>query len=187
MQKYIWGPLSIRDITFFPKKSTSVMEKLVDMSQRDGELTMYGTAKDPDGGLTFTEDMVWDLDTVVCHGGAGAFGGLVEYQKILHSICADDGKLLRSETIEEMFKPQLTEKARAKMNELNSIPEKNQVYGGPHGLVDWGIGGMMTLDANPGRSAGSMTWGGYAARLIQSSSVNHFADSVFLESDMGFG
>jgi hypothetical protein len=87
---------------------------------------------------------------VFCHGGAGGYGNPVEYQKMLHSICANDGRLLRSETIEEMFKPQLTDKARAKKNELNAIPEVNQGYGGvPAGVrVDWGIGGMINLGSS---------------------------------------
>lgn len=145
MQKHIWAPLGMKITTFFPKKSPRVMERLADMSQRDCGLTMFGTAEDPNAKLVYTDNTIWNMESVACHGGAGGYGNPVEYQKILHSICSDDGKLLKSATIKEMFKPQLTEKARAKMEEINSIPEMNQMFGGiPIGTrLDWGIGGIM--------------------------------------------
>lgn len=163
MEKHIWAPLGMKYITFFPTKNPEVMARLVDMSQRDSGITMFGTAEDPNAKLVHTDNTIWEIDSAACHGGAGTYGSPLDYQKMLHSICADDGKLLKSETIAEMFKPQLTDEARAKMQELVRIPEMNQVYGGiPMDVsVDWGIGGIMNLDAFPGRSAGSLMWGGY--------------------------
>jgi CubicO group peptidase (beta-lactamase class C family) len=163
MKKNIWSPLGMQHMTFSPKKNPAVMERLMDMSERECDITIYGTAKDPNAKLVYTEKTVWDMETATFHGGAGGYGSPLDYQKMLHSICADDGQLLKSETIIEMFKPQLTEKARSKMNELNAIPEMNQAYGGTPKEVrlDWGIGGMMTLDECPGQSAGTMVWGGY--------------------------
>ena len=162
MQQNIWAPLGMKNLTFFPKKDPEVMSRLADMSQRDCGITIFGTAEDPNAKLVYTSNTIWNMDSVECHGGAGGYGSPVEYQKMLHSICANDGKLLKAETVDEMFKPQLTEKARAKMEELNSTPEMNKVYGGiPIGArLDWGIGGIMNLDAFPGRSAGSISWGG---------------------------
>lgn len=124
---------------------------------------MFGAAADPNARLMHTDYAQWDVETTACHGGAGGYGSPLEFQKLLHSICADDGKLLKSETIAEMFRPQLTDAARAKMTKILQIPELRQVYGGfPHGVrLDWGLGGMINLDAYPGRSAGSMSWIGY--------------------------
>jgi CubicO group peptidase (beta-lactamase class C family) len=163
MEKNIWEPLGIKYMTFFPKKRPEVMARLADMSLRDCDITMFGTAVDPKAKLIYTDNTIWTMDSVAHHGGAGGYGSPLDYQKMLHSICANDGKLLKSETIDEMFKPQLTDAARAKVQEALLIPEMNQVYGGwPKGIrVDWGIGGMMNLDALPGRSAGSIAWGGY--------------------------
>ena len=159
MQKYMWAPLRVKNITFFPKKSPELMSKLAGMSKRDCGTTMFGTAENKDAPLVYNDSTVWDMDSVACHGGGGGYASPVEYQKILHSICADDGKLLKSETIDEMFKPQLTEKAKAKMNELNQIEAVNQMFGAFPTTVDWGIGGIMNLEAFPGRSAGSIAWG----------------------------
>ena len=41
-----------------------------------------------------------------------------------------NGRLLKPETIEEMFKPQLTDQARAKKNELIAMSELNRSFGG---------------------------------------------------------
>jgi CubicO group peptidase (beta-lactamase class C family) len=163
MKKNIWGPLGMNHITFFPKKDPEVMSRLADMSERDCPVTMFGTAEDPNAKLKYTDNTIWAIESVACHGGAGGYGSPLDYHKMLYSICADDGKLLKSATIDEMFKPQLTDAARAKMQELIEIPAMNQVYGGyPGGIkVDWGIGGIMNLNALPGRSAGSIAWGGY--------------------------
>jgi CubicO group peptidase (beta-lactamase class C family) len=145
MQQNIWAPLGMRNMTFFPKKNPEVMSRLVDMSHRDCDVTIFNTAVDPYAKLVYTKNTIWDLDPVECHGGAGGYGSPVEYQKMLHSICADDGRLLKSQTIDEMFKPQLSEKARAKMEEFNSLPEVNKCYTAiPIGTrLDWGIGGVM--------------------------------------------
>ena len=163
MKKNIWEPLGIKHLSFFPKKNPEIMSRLVDMTERDCPVTMFGTAEDPNAKLKHTDRTVWDMESVACHGGVGGYGSPLDHQKILHSICADDGKLLKSATIDEMFKPQLTEGARAKIQELMQIPEANQAFGGfPLGMkADWGLGGIMNLNALPGRSAGSIAWGGY--------------------------
>jgi CubicO group peptidase (beta-lactamase class C family) len=163
MAKNIWAPLGMKHITFFPKKRPDVMERLADMSQRDCGITMFGTAEDPNAKLVYTDNTIWDMDTTECHGGAGGYGSVLDYHKMLHSICSDDGKLLKPSTVDEMFKPQLTDAAQAKLQELIQTPEVNQMWGGLPKDVrwNWGIGGIMNLDAYPGRSAGSIAWGGY--------------------------
>jgi CubicO group peptidase (beta-lactamase class C family) len=163
MKANIWGPLGIKNITFHPKQNPEVLSRLADMSERDCAVTMFGTATDKNAKLKYTSNGVWKMDSVTEHGGAGGYGSPQDYQKMLHSICSDDGKLLQSATIDEMFKPQLTDAARTKMQEFVDIPDMRQVYGGlPEGVkVDWGIGGIMNLTAMPGRSAGSISWGGY--------------------------
>jgi hypothetical protein len=68
-----------------------------------------------------------------------------------------------------MFKPQLTDAARASLTQQRAIPAVNDVFGGMPAevRVDWAIGGIMNLDSFPGRSAGSMAWGGYPNLLCE--------------------
>jgi CubicO group peptidase (beta-lactamase class C family) len=163
LEKKVWGPLGMKDMTFHPASTPSVMEKLVDMSARKCGITVFGTAEDPNAKVEHTDNRVWSLETVHCHGGGGGYGSVVEYQKLLQSLCADDGKVLKPTTVAEMFKPQLTDAARKSFEFLRTVGPTNDTFGGVPLKVrtDWGIGGMITLDAYPGRSAGTMSWGGY--------------------------
>jgi CubicO group peptidase (beta-lactamase class C family) len=163
LEKNVWGPLGMKNMTFHPASTPAVLEKLMDMTVRDCGLNMFGGAENPDAKVLHTDDKVWDLKTKHCHGGAGGYGSLIEYQKLLQSLCANDGKVLKPATVDDMFKPQLTDAARASLAAIRAIPELNQAFiGMPQEVrADFGIGGMMNLDAYPGRKAGSLAWGGY--------------------------
>lgn len=87
----------------------------------------------------------------------------LDYFKCPQSICVNDGQLLKSESIDEMFGPQLSEASRKGFMKKLSIPEVNACLGAfSKGLeADWGLGGIMNLEDIGGRSKGSITWGGY--------------------------
>jgi CubicO group peptidase (beta-lactamase class C family) len=164
LQTHLWGPLGMKNMTFHPVDHPEVMAKLADMSERSGGVDpVFGVALDPNGKVKYTADTVWNLKTKDCHGGAGGYGPPVEYYKLLHSLLTNNGKVLRKETVDEMFKPQLTSAARASLAAKMAFPEVNETFGGfPKGVeADWGIGGIMNLQAFPGRSEGSLAWGGY--------------------------
>lgn len=74
LQQYVWSSLGIKNLTFHSASNPAVLDKLVDMSQRDTGLTMFGTAEDPNVKVIYTEDTIWDLGTVHCQGGAGGYG-----------------------------------------------------------------------------------------------------------------
>ncbi|PVH69704.1 beta-lactamase/transpeptidase-like protein [Cadophora sp. DSE1049] len=163
MEKHIWNPLGIKDFTFRIKERPDLKAKMPDMSMREAGLTIFGTTDNPEAKVVYTAESVWDPDTPDCHGGAGVYGSPIGYHKILHSILSDDGKLLKSETVDEMFKPQLTDASLTMLMQKLSIKELRDIMGGfPAGTkVDLGIGGMINLeDLASGRKSGSMTWGG---------------------------
>jgi CubicO group peptidase (beta-lactamase class C family) len=164
IQKNIWDPLSVKSMTFFPKKNQATSSKLTDMSIRSGDITMFGTTANPTGKLGHTNDRVWNMETIGCSGGSGSYGAPLDYHKMLHSILTDDGKLLKKETVDEMFKPSLTSTAQKSLMELLKIPEINQAMGGlPMGTkVDYGLSGIIALEGVPGgREKGAMAWVGY--------------------------
>ncbi|PVH77952.1 beta-lactamase/transpeptidase-like protein [Cadophora sp. DSE1049] len=163
-QKNIWGPLGVKSFSFFPRTKLHLMAKMTDMSDREGGVTMFGTAADPNGKMVHREgNEIWNSGAETCAGGAGGYGAPLDYQRLLHSILADDGKLLKSETVKEMFTPQLTDASRATLMEILKLPEVNKTFGGlPLGTkVDWGLGGMMTMEDVGSRRNGTMFWGGY--------------------------
>lgn len=165
MEKFIWAPLGIKSMTFHPKTKPACMEKLTDMSVRQGGKNLiFAIPADPEGKVEYTEDRVWNLDSPGFAAGIGGFGSLVDYQEILQSICANDEKLLKRPTVEEMFKPQLSEASRKAWMAKLAIPEINQTYGGlekgTH--ADWGLGGCLIMEDLPGGiKKGTMAWGGY--------------------------
>lgn len=165
MEKYIWAPLGIKSMTFHPKTKPACMGKLTDMSIRSGGVDpVFGIPKDPEGKLEYTNDRIWNLDSKGIAAGSGGYGSVIDYQKILQSICANDEKLLKRSTVEEMFKPQLSDASRKTWMARLAIPEYNQTVGGlPKGTQsDWGLGGCLIMEDLPGMTRkGTMAWGGY--------------------------
>lgn len=163
LKKNVWGPLGMRYISFHPARDPEIMKRMVDMSTRDGGTTKFGTTDNPEGKAVHTSKIIWNPDTKDCHGGTGGFGNPYEYFKCLHSICANDGRLLEPETVDEMFKPQLSDASKKALAKKLLIPEVAQCLGAfPAGSnLDWGIGGIMNLDDFGSRSKGSISWGGY--------------------------
>jgi hypothetical protein len=97
-------------------------------------------------------------------GGAGGYGSVVDYQKILHSITAGDGKLLGPEMQEELFRPQLSESARTSFMQIKTLKEvvDIQTSGVPMGTqTDHALGGAVILEDLEGRRRkGTLCWGG---------------------------
>jgi CubicO group peptidase (beta-lactamase class C family) len=163
-KKNIWGPLGVESITFHPQGHPTTLQRLTDMSLRQGGISPMGAAINPEAPVEYSSDRVFSLDAPDCFGGAGLYGNVIDYQKLLQSICADDGKLLKKETVDYMFQDHLSAASKAELNNRLKIPEIRDVFGGvPGGMeITYGLGGMIYLkDVEGGRRAGSMAWGGY--------------------------
>ena len=159
MQKYLWGPLSIQDITFHNNAKPDVRKKLVHMTKR-GNGSVYGASVPSDEKVNWADESYHDGEDPDEFGGGGAFGSAVEYMKILHSICSDDGKLLKSETIDEMFSPQLNSNAQ------NVLTQFRKIFTGSGNLelgaqVDYGLGGLLiSKDEGTDGKGGILRWSG---------------------------
>ena len=154
MKANIWGPLGIKDITFHLEKREDLRIRMPAMSMRDPS----GSGK-----AVYKEGKTWDDPLDTAFGGAGAYSSPPEYMKILRSLLADDGKLLKSSTLDEMFQPQLTEESRDSFMDLLKDPGLNNQLGGvPLGTKkDWGLAGLLIMeDLKDWARKGSMTWGG---------------------------
>ena len=138
-------------------------QRMTDMNERQGGVhPLFGVALNPNAPLVWTADTVWSLGMKDDSGGAGGYGTAVDYQKILHSITAGDGKLLGEEMCDELFRPQLSTSSRRHLMALLKIKEVNQIQAPslPMGLqLDYALGGMIVLDDVDGRRRkGSMYW-----------------------------
>ena len=155
MSKNIWGPLGIKDITFFPDARADMKSRLVSMTLRDpagsGKVIPW-QGRPIYGGLAG------------CHGGGGAFGSMPDFMKILKSLLANDEKLVKKGTLAQMFKPHLDDKAAEGINKVWSSPGRTALFIGTFPTdkkYDWGIGGLLIMDDIEGwRNKGTMIWSG---------------------------
>ncbi|TVY33130.1 Acyltransferase [Lachnellula subtilissima] len=164
MEKYVFQPLDIRNLTLDLDFSPDVLARQVDLSMRTGDIhPVFGTAIDSSASLTYVPLMNMGDSLEDASGGGGGSGSLLDYSKILKSLAVDDGKLLASEMLDELFRPQLKDAALAKFKEVLSIKEMNNIMAGMGVGVDanHSLGGAIVLEDVPGRRRkGTMTWAG---------------------------
>jgi CubicO group peptidase (beta-lactamase class C family) len=168
MQTHIWAPLGIKDMTFHLEQRPDMRARLAPMGIRaGGSHPLFMISLNPDGKIDWAPEsdrfMFFQDPIPDEQGGIGAYASAPDYFKVVQSIGRNDGQLLRPETVEEMFKPQLSEEARTTLMQALAIKEVNALFGGlPMGMeVSWGLGGLLNLDDFPtGRARGSMSWGG---------------------------
>ncbi|KAM0712066.1 hypothetical protein Q7P37_011160 [Cladosporium fusiforme] len=154
MKANIWDPLGVKTMTFFP--STELKARVPALSVRR-----------PDGKLSFHNEGNINTGSTGCFGGHGAYSSMQDYMTFLQSLLANDGKLLKPESVDSLFKPQLTaEQAKALKG----------VFASPMGAFfvgeffvdkyqhDWSFGGAIFVEGyeDGRRRAGTVAWGGAA-------------------------
>ncbi|KZP27997.1 beta-lactamase/transpeptidase-like protein [Athelia psychrophila] len=164
MQQHIWDPLSIQDITFHLEKKERVKQNLVEMAVRV-----------PESGLLIQgKDEYYPASIGYGAGGGGLWGSASEYIKVMTSILRDDGKLVKSETVAEMFKAQLSPASKDGW-------AADPFFAGQNlgGEFTWGLGGKYNLeDLTEGmQKKGSLAWGGMP-NIFWASQRFHWIDPV---------
>ncbi|KAK4233574.1 acyltransferase LovD [Achaetomium macrosporum] len=157
VQKRVCAPLGIAadDAQFYPVKGDAVRERLVDLNPDDpkglGLAVLNGTGE-------------VNKRSRGHFGGHGLFMTGRDYIKVLRSLLANDGKLLRPETVEEMFRNRIGPEAeaghRATM-EGHPAADFFRVGVDPRTKVGYGLSGLLTLEDVEGwYGEGTLTWGG---------------------------
>jgi len=151
MKKNIWDPLGMTSTTFDLEANPEIKARKLDL-----------TARGPDGTLVHFPGSLYPSPADDDTGGAGAYSTAPDYLKLLESILHDDGKLVKSSTLDEMFRPQLPDSQY--LDEVLANPESRAGFAPnfPEGLkINYGLGGMLNLEKLPsGRNASSMQWCG---------------------------
>jgi CubicO group peptidase (beta-lactamase class C family) len=151
----ILAPLGSKDAQFYPVTRDDLRARLVDLNPDDPNA--QGRAVLGGGGGDMNPRGKGDF------GGHGLFMPAIDYAKILRSLLANDGKLLKPETVETMFTDHLT-------------PESTAVHqaalAGPGGIffrvgvdadtkMGYGLGGLLTLEDIDGwYGSNTLSWGG---------------------------
>ncbi|KAJ5464167.1 Beta-lactamase-like protein [Penicillium sp. IBT 31633x] len=139
MQQRIFDPLGITDAQFYPVTREDLRARLVDLNPSDpdglGRAVLGGDAQMNQRGSGY-------------FGGHGLFMPGLDYVKVLRSLLANDGKLLRPAVVDEMFQHQLTPEAsaghRAALN--GPVGVFFRVGTEPGATVGHGLGGLLTFE-----------------------------------------
>jgi len=153
-QKNIFYPLHMTSSTFKPLRNPSIKDRLAAI-----------TVRDADGNLTTDGFDIWLKDSEEIEmesGGYGLYASAEDYVRFLQSFVSEESPLLKQETIDEMFKPQLpsTEWLRQNAVDLKGVAiSGNIMY--KDSLVNHGLGFILTAEELPtGCKIGAAEGGG---------------------------
>ncbi|KAF9878197.1 beta-lactamase [Colletotrichum karsti] len=149
MTENIFEPLGMKDTGFWPEKLPHVAERTAAWAYRGEDQVTLGPGPRPCAEKHPVES-----------GGAGLFTTAADYAKFLHALLTH--KIVKKETVDEMFRPQLDEKiARTLEKEVfrwHGAVEFERDMG-----LSYGLSGCINMrDAIGKRKKGSMTWSGMA-------------------------
>ena len=156
---HIFDPLSMSSTTFQPLARPDLAHRITPITTRLPSDGPGGAAK-----LAANIPLPYPIaDPVHDEGGAGVHTTCGDYLKLLTSLLRNDGRVLRRESVEMMFAPQLSEKGQS-FKDMLKVPEMAQYLTpgmDPARDWTWGLGGAMVLNGLPGRAGrGCMFWGG---------------------------
>ncbi|KUJ09137.1 putative transesterase [Mollisia scopiformis] len=156
MHERIFDPLGITDAQFYPVAREDLRARLVDLNPEDPEV--YGKAV-MGGPNDMNKLGKGDF------GGHGLFMTAPDYVKVLHSLLANDGKILKPETVNDMFENHLSPEAaaghKAAVSEENPFGIFFRVGTAPGSKAGYGLGGHLTLeDVDGWYGERTLTWGG---------------------------
>jgi len=154
MQQRIFDPLGITDAQFYPVTREDLRARLVDLNPNDPDA--LGRAVLGGGG-----DM--NKRSRGHFGGHGLFMTGADFVKVLRSLLASDGKLLKPATVDDMFQHHLTPQATAGHQAALASPLGVFFRVGidPETKMGHGLGGLLTLaDVDGWYGERTLTWGG---------------------------
>ncbi|KAH7311515.1 beta-lactamase [Stachybotrys elegans] len=156
MHQNIFAPLGITDAQFYPVTREDMRARMVDLNPDDPEGL---------GRAVFGGDGSGNKMSRGEFGGHGLFMTGTGFVKILHSLLANDGKLLKSTTVDDMFQNHLSPSAASEIDSKIG-PPGTFFRMCTEGKVGYGLGGLLTLDNSEGwYGENTMTWGGGATFL----------------------
>lgn len=154
MHERIFGPLGFDDAEFYPVTREDLRTRLVDLNPSDPEATGLAVLG---GSAEMNRITKGDF------GGHGLFTTIEAYSKIVHSLLANDGKILKPATVDEMFEHHLSPDATAGLGDALAGPIGPffRVGTDTKSKTGFGLGGLLTLEDVDGWYGNrTLTWGG---------------------------
>ncbi|KAF7597024.1 hypothetical protein BBP40_011390 [Aspergillus hancockii] len=152
IQENICGPLDLQSTTFHPETLPDFENKRVETALRDR-----------DGSLTLTKE-AFPLPTPDDLGGGSLYSTPREFTKFLSALLAEGRGIIKPESVEEIFRPQLPEAVRIMLNQQINMPEAQGMKWlfTTGDQIDFGLTVSVTVaDVPDGRAHGTVSWGGH--------------------------
>ncbi|KAJ5554942.1 hypothetical protein N7461_003412 [Penicillium sp. DV-2018c] len=154
MQRRIFDPLGITDAQFYPVTREDLRSRLIDLNPDDPDAV---------GRAVLGGEGEMNLRGRGDFGGHGLFLPGADFIKVLRSLLANDGTLLASATVDEMFQHHLSPEATASYQAALATP-MGAFFRVGHDLetkMGHGLGGLLTLEDLDGwYGEKTMSWGG---------------------------
>ena len=151
MSEHIWKPLGMSSTTFRLTERPDLARRLCGM-----------TTRLPTGQLDASPSPPYVVNPTDDEGGVGCYTTAPDYLKLLKSLLQNDGKVLKPETVTEMFEPQLHNPGYLAAALEGPRFARVAMPGMPAGTRwNWGLSGLIATEGLPGRAGrGTMLWGG---------------------------
>ena len=149
---------------------------------------MHGVQRTKDGGLEPCEK--WPFDNPVGQdGGSGLSCTAKDFVAVLADLVSESPKLLKPETISEMFTPQLPPDSASTQMLLQLRPAW-EIVAGPiaANAVNHGLGGVLCTGSVPevGQPGGTLGWGG-ASNIVWWANREQGVAGFFATQQLPFG
>ncbi|KAK2790790.1 hypothetical protein FQN53_008613 [Emmonsiellopsis sp. PD_33] len=151
LSKHIFHPLSMTSTTFHPLRNPTIRSRLA---------SIHARSEQPGSSTPFHPEPfeMWlhDSESLSLEsGGYGLYSTPADFIKLLHALIAPDCPLLKSQTVQEMFRPQL---ASARWLREEAVDGKAVTIAGnilfPERAVNHGLGFVVLDDDGEGEGEG---------------------------------
>ncbi|KAF4955772.1 hypothetical protein FGADI_4344 [Fusarium gaditjirri] len=176
----IWKPLGLNNTTFRVSSNRGLLDNLVEL-----------TIRKPDGSLVPGSHVPRDATAEIDSGGAGLYGTAQDYVRIVSEIVNYGGVLLKPETVQEMFRPQLDDDQYIREALCKSVAgvglNISPNFRDPKMQINHGLSFMINMEPmNTGRPAGTGQYGG-AANTFWWADLNTGLACVVMAQVMPYG
>jgi CubicO group peptidase (beta-lactamase class C family) len=149
LKKHVFEPLGMTSTSFRPSENESIRKNLSATTARTSTGELVGANPFPPANPKDDQ------------GGGGLYSSPTDYIKVLTAILKNEGTLLKRETVDMMFSPQLPDSKY--LEALANDPRTGVMYrsGVDSRLWNFGFGGILNMEDVEGVcKKGTMTWGG---------------------------
>ncbi|KAL1640063.1 hypothetical protein SLS58_007330 [Diplodia intermedia] len=160
MTENIWTPLGLRDSTFLLARRPDIEARLVQTAEKRRNGGGGVLAPRAEGATAWPPRRPRD-----CLGGDGLYSSVEDYVAVLRDLMREQPTLLKRETADLLFAPQLPASGEARRDLKVAMDGMGAIWGGkvPEGVgLDYGLGGLLYVDGDlsTGMRRGTLTWAG---------------------------